>query len=129
MHFVSTSIYKKAKVLALSEGLNPKIFESHHNHPSLLGSEPYVPIEFLFELYETSDDELSPGFSVRQVQQLFSKDYGTLGLAWRTCWYAKDIFQRLLRFMVLVTDHVSAELIEGSGSTELFLDRKPFEEV
>lgn len=123
MHFVSSTILRKALRLAEKEGVNAHLLSEIVSHPSLINQEDYVPIDLLFRTYEIADEYLEPGFSIRQGKQLQSEDYGTLGLSWRTCWYAKDIFYRLVRFMVLVTDHGSTELTEREGELVLKMIR------
>lgn len=83
----------------------------------------YVPIADLLAVYETADEQLKPGFSVRQGCGLQSEDYDTLGLAWRTCLKAKDIFLRLQRFMILVTDYGATHLLEAEGRIRVELER------
>ncbi|NVK75118.1 MAG: AraC family transcriptional regulator ligand-binding domain-containing protein [Oceanospirillaceae bacterium] len=124
MHFVSASILHKALRLARAEGINPALLVHVAEHEAVVKQDAYVPIELLFEVYEMADEYLKPGFAVRQGRQLQSEDYGTLGLSWRTCWYARDIFYRLVRFMVLVTDHGSAEVEEDGGVLTMRLNRE-----
>lgn len=123
MNFVSTSIYNKATRLALSEGLSPAHFQHHQDSKELQQGSKYVPIDLLFEIYELADEFLEPGFGLRQGKQLNSEDYGTLGLSWKTCWQAKEVFDRLERFMVLVTNHGEVQLQETEGITYLSLYR------
>jgi AraC-like DNA-binding protein len=124
MHFVSTSIYHKATRLALNEGLSPGHFAQHQDATELQQGAKYIPIDLLFDIYELADQYLSPGFTVRQGRQLNSEDYGTLGLSWKTCWRAREVFDRLERFMVLVTDHghISIEESGGITNTKLYRD-------
>ncbi len=122
VHFVSASIYHKAKHLALGEGLSPDLF-AHHQQNGDPQSAKYIPIDLLFEIYELADQHLASGFGVRQGQQLNSEDYGTLGLSWRTCWMAKEVFDRIERFMVLVTDHGHVRVEESGGNTTINLSR------
>ncbi|WP_421871664.1 helix-turn-helix domain-containing protein [Marinoscillum sp.] len=123
MPFVSSSIYHKAKKLALSEGLDATVFDGHNGSSELQGGAKYIPIDLLFDTYEAADAQLAPGFAVRQGKQLDSDDYGTLGMSWKTSWQARDVFDRLVRFMVLVTDHGSIKLEEQQGCTSINLDR------
>ena len=123
MHFVSTSIYDKAKRLALSEGLSADYLEHHQNLKELQQGSKYIPINFLFEIYELAVQYLTPGFGVRQGKQLNSGDYGTLGLSWKTCWRAKEVLDRTERFMVLVTDHGSIRVEESKEVTTVYLYR------
>ncbi len=124
MPFVSSSIYHKAKQLALSEGLSTTVFDTHLASNELQSGAKYIPIDLLFDVYEAADDQLAPGFEVRQGKQLDSDDYGTLRMSWKTSWQAREVFDRLVRFMVLVTDHGSVKLEEKQGYTSIILDRR-----
>jgi AraC-like DNA-binding protein len=125
MPFVSSSIYHKARRLALKEGLSPDQFIPHHDHPQIVDSAKYIPIELLFDVYEWADAHLEAGFAVRQGRQLESDDYGTLGLSWKTCWRARDVLDRLERYMVLVTDHGTTRVVEDAGFIQVHLRRPP----
>ncbi len=123
MYFVAATIYQKAKRLALAEGLEPKLLEAIDAAADWKEDQSYLSFQHLLSVYEAADRLLDPGFPVRQGMQLFSEDYGTLGLAWRTCIKAKDIFQRLQRFMVLVTDYGSAHLQEADAKLHIAIER------
>lgn len=123
MYFVSASIYHKANRLALQEGLSPDLI-AHHQHVSeLQQGAKYIPLDLLLEIYELADQSLLPGFGVRQGRQLNSEDYGTLGLSWKTCWRAREVLERVERFMILVTDHGHVRLEETGGIIGLTLFR------
>lgn len=126
MHFVSSSIYHKAARLALSEGLSSDLLTFHNELPEIKSGDKYLPIDRLFEIYELADQHLAPGFGARQGQQLDSADYGTLGLSWRTCWRAREVLDRVERFMVLVTDHGSLQVQEMDGFTKVLLHRDAY---
>lgn len=123
MHFVSSSIYHKATRLALSEGLSPDHFVHHQDSEALRQGAKYIPIDLLLDLYELADQYLEPGFGLRQGRQLNSDDYGTLGLSWKTCRRAKEVLDRIERFMVLVTDHGHVRIEESGGITKVKLYR------
>jgi AraC-like DNA-binding protein len=80
-------------------------------------------MEFLLEVYELADQHLKPAFGLRQGMQLNADDYGTLGLSWKTCWRAKDVLDRIERYMILVTDHGEARIEEKDGTTKIILMR------
>lgn len=122
MHFVSSSIYHKAIRLAFQEGLPPESV-THHNVPNDVR---YIDISLLFDVYEQADKVLNPGFAVRQGKQLHTDDYGTLGLSWKTCWKAKEVFDRIERFMVLVTNHGHVKIEEANGMTKIHLYRDAY---
>lgn len=125
MNFVSTSIYRKALHLALSEGLMPA---SIAHHPPLSGhgkAIQHIPITLLWEVYELANRSLAAGFGIRQGLQLEVDDYGTLGLSWKTCWKARDILERTERYMILITDYGSIKVIDQDEITQLYLHRDP----
>lgn len=123
MYFVSSSIYHKATRLALREGLSPDHFAVHQEAKELQQRSKYIPMDLLCDIYELAGKYLEPGFGVRQGRQLNSEDYGTLGLSWKTCWRAKEVLDRVERFMVLVTDHGHLRIEETNGTTKVTLHR------
>lgn len=126
MPFVSASIYHKATRLAQQEGLLLESLVHHAESKELKEGSKYIPIELLYDVYELAEQQLQPGFGLRQGKQLESDDYGTLGLSWRTCWLAREVLDRLERYMVLVTDHGSISIFEEGGFTRLTLVRDAF---
>ncbi|MBO0340336.1 MAG: AraC family transcriptional regulator ligand-binding domain-containing protein [Bacteroidota bacterium] len=119
MAFVLASIYKKAIALAQKEGLAMDV---------LTALEPgntteHIPIESLLAVYELAEQELMPGFGLRQGKQLDSNDYGTLGLSWKTCLRAVEVLKNVKRYMVLVTNDGSITLEEGPIETKIILHR------
>lgn len=123
MPFVSSSIYHKAVRLALSEGLASQLLETHQHFQESSLHEKYLPINLLFEVYEFADQYLEAGFGIRLGKQMTSDDYGTLGLAWKTCWCARDILTRTVRYMILVTDQGSARIEDTGSNTKIVLER------
>ena len=63
-----------------------------------------VPADNFFELHEYLDKRLGPGFSVRVGQQMKMEDYGVLGLSWKTCSTAREIFERCERYFHLLSN-------------------------
>lgn len=63
-----------------------------------------VPANHFFELHERLDQVLGPGFSVRVGQQMKMDDYGVLGLSWKTCSKAGEIFERCERYFKLLSN-------------------------
>ncbi|MEK6481773.1 helix-turn-helix domain-containing protein [Catalinimonas sp. 4WD22] len=89
----------------------------------IIHGDKYIPMELLLEVYELADQHLKPAFGLRQGMQLTADDYGTLGLSWKTCWRAKDVLDRIERYMILVTDHGEARIEEKDGATKIILMR------
>lgn len=123
MAFVSSSIYHKAVQLSRQEGLNPKLLAHHQQKKEIQEAGKYIPMELLLEVYELADQYLEAAFGLRQGQQLCTDDYGTLGLSWKTCWRAKDVLDRVERYMILVTDHGKMSILESDGITSIKLYR------
>lgn len=124
MTFVSSSIYHKAALLSLSEGLPSRLLAHLKERNEIIRGDKYIPTELLLQVYELADKHLETGFGVRQGMQLSSEDYGTLGLSWRTCWRAKDVLDRTARYMILVTDHGSVRIEDSEGYTKIVLLRE-----
>lgn len=123
MPFVSASIYHKAIRLAFQEGLSPDLLAHHRERQEIRKGAPYLPMDLLLEAYELADQHLAAGFGVRQGIQLHSDDYGTLGLSWKTCWRARDVLERIERYMILVTDQGEARLEPHPQTTRMYLLR------
>lgn len=124
MPFVSSSIYKKALQLAISEGLSTELLGENH---TLNLTDAYVPMTSLLDVYELAEDHLAPNFGLRQGKQLNSNDYGTLGLSWKTCLEAIDVLRNVKRYMVLVTNDGSISLSENASTITLTLDRDVYQ--
>ena len=89
---------------ALVEGMSAKDFESLPIPASKMKDIKAVPAENFFELHEMLDKTLGPGFSVRVGQQMKIDDYGVLGLSWKTCSKAGEIFERCERYFHLLSN-------------------------
>ena len=63
-----------------------------------------VPADEFFAVHELVDHKLGPGFSVRVGQEMKIEDYGVLGLSWRTCARAGEIFERSERYFFLLSN-------------------------
>lgn len=124
MPFVSASIYQKAIQLSLSEGLSPGLLAPHFENLNHKSGSKYVPMDWLLDIYELAEQHLKAGYGIRQGRQCHSDDYGTLGLAWKTCWRARDVLDRAERYMILVTDQGTARIEENGGITKICLTRQ-----
>lgn len=124
MPFVSSSIYHKARRLSLQEGLAPELLHHHAGRKEITDGSRYLPMELLLDVYELADHHLEAGFGVRQGRQLNPDDYGTVGLSWKTCWRAREVLDRIERYIILVTDEGSVRIEEFNGVTRFFLIRK-----
>lgn len=104
MNYISISLYRKVINHALTEGMTPEDFKDLPIPIASMEDIQAVPADNFFELHEMIDQALGPGFSVRVGQQMKIDDYGVLGLSWRTCSKAGEIFERCERYFHLLSN-------------------------
>ena len=104
MNYISISLYRKMIDHALSEGMIREDFQDLPIPIDALGEIQAVPADLFFELHEMLDQNLGPGFSVRVGQQMKMEDYGVLGLSWKTCSKAGEIYERCERYFHLLSN-------------------------
>lgn len=104
MNYISVSLYQKVIDHALNEGMTREDFKDLPIPVEALGDIKAVPADRFFELHERLDQELGPGFAVRVGQQMKMDDYGVLGLSWKTCSKAGEIFERCERYFKLLSN-------------------------
>jgi AraC-like DNA-binding protein len=83
-----------------------------------------VPANHFFELHEKIDKELGPSFSVRIGQQMKIDDYGVLGLSWKTCSWAGEIFERSERYFKLLSNTYLFKVEKDSEISRVYLNRE-----
>ncbi|MCB0283586.1 MAG: AraC family transcriptional regulator ligand-binding domain-containing protein [Calditrichaeota bacterium] len=83
-----------------------------------------VPANHFFELHEKLDKKLGPGFSVRVGQQMKIDDYGVLGLSWKTCSWAGEIFERSERYFKLLSNTYFFKVESESEISRIYLNRE-----
>lgn len=93
-------------------------------HDALAGIQA-VPADHFFELHEILDRELGPGFAIRVGQQMKISDYGVLGLSWRTCSWAGEIFERSERYFKLLSDTYDFKVERKGFASVIHLNREP----
>ena len=108
---------------ALVEGLDRKHFEHLPIPIDALDSVKAVPADQFFAVHEMLDELLGPGFSVRVGQEMKMDDYGVLGLSWKTCSQAKEIYERSERYFMLLSDTYVFKLEEQGDYTNILLYR------
>jgi len=104
MQYTAVSLYRKMIECALKEGMSVDYFNQLTTPYHSLAQVQAVPASEFFKLHERLDDILGPGFSVRVGQQMKIEDYGVLGLSWRTCSKAVEIFERSERYFKLLSN-------------------------
>ncbi|MEL6559614.1 MAG: AraC family transcriptional regulator ligand-binding domain-containing protein, partial [Bacteroidota bacterium] len=62
-------------------------------------------------------------FSVRVGQQMKIEDYGVLGLAWKTCSWVGEIFDRSERYFKLLSDTYVFRVEKGKDISKVYLHR------
>lgn len=104
MNYISISLYRKVINHALNKGMTPGDFSDLPIPIASMKEIRAVPADHFFELHELLDDRLGPGFSVQVGQQMKMDDYGVLGLSWKTCSQAGEIFERSERYFQLLSN-------------------------
>ncbi|MFK8162189.1 MAG: AraC family transcriptional regulator ligand-binding domain-containing protein [Lewinella sp.] len=84
-----------------------------------------VPADDFFALHEHLDDLLGPGFAIRVGQQMKIEDYGVLGLSWRTCSQAKEIYERSERYFKLLSNTYVFKVLPEAEESHIVLHRAP----
>lgn len=104
MQYISISLYRKMIHYAMEEGMTEEDFKDLPIPITAMETIQAVPADQFFALHERLDDALGPGFSVRIGQQMKMDDYGVLGLSWKTCSKAGEIFERCERYFHLLSN-------------------------
>ena len=123
MNYISISLYRKLINCALSEGMSRENFTDLPTPIDAIDSIKAVPADHFFELHEILDEKLGPGFSVRAGQQMKIEDYGVLGLSWRTCSWAGEIFDRSERYFRLLSNTYVFKVDKNNDISYVYLYR------
>lgn len=118
------SLYRKVVNHALKEGLAPEALAGLPTPPDAMDTIQAVPSDHFFSLHELVDQKLGPGFSVRVGQEMVIEDYGVLGLSWRTCSYAGEIFDRSERYFKLLSDTYVFKVEKQREVSDIYLMRE-----
>lgn len=124
MKYISTKLYRKVIDYAIREGMSHSYFKYLPTSIDLIDNIQAVPADHFFELHERIDTELGPGFSVRVGQQMKIEDYGVLGLSWRTCSWAGEIFERSERYFKLLSNTYLFKVEKISKISRVYLNRQ-----
>ena len=126
MSFISSYLYRKVANHAIKEGMKLSDFSDAPVPLNSVTGPQTVPADQFFDLHEKVDNALKPGFSVRVGQQMVIEDYGVLGLSWRTCSKAREIFERSERYFSLMTDTYVFKVEDEGDLTKLYLFREAY---
>ena len=126
MNYISINLYRKIINHALYEGMTRDDFKGLSTPVDAIREIQAVPADHFFELHELIDQKLGPGFSVRVGQQMKIKDYGVLGLSWKTCSWAGEIFDRSERYFKLLSNTYFFSVEKGPEISHIYLNRDAF---
>ncbi len=125
VNYISASLYRKMIGHALHEGMARVDFEQLPTSLDVLDRAQVVPADHFFALHELLDERLGPGFSIRVGQEMKMDDYGVLGLSWKTCSWAGEIFARSERYFKLLSDTYMFKVEEKGAFSDVYLHREP----
>ena len=124
MKYISIKLYRKVLDHAISEGMKRDYFRDLPAPIDSIDNIQSVPSDHFFELHETLEKELGPGFSVRVGQQMKLEDYGVLGLSWKTCSWAGEIFDRCERYFKLLSNTYVFKVEKMEKISRVYLNRE-----
>lgn len=126
MQYISINLYRKMINHALAEGLEERDFDELPIPPAAMEELRAVPAENFFALHEWLDQKLGPGFSVRVGREMKIEDYGVLGLSWRTCSTAGEIFERCERYFHLLSNTYVFKVEREADLSHVYLYREAY---
>lgn len=118
-------LYRKMLNQALAEGMRVQDFSDLPTSYETIDDLQAVPADHFFYLHEFLDEQLGPGFSIRVGQEMKIDDYGVLGLSWRTCSRAGEIFERSERYFKLLSNTYVFKVEKGKELSQVYLNRDP----
>lgn len=125
MNYISLSLYKKVINHALYEGMSRDDLNNLPTPIDSIDKLKAVPAEHFFKLHEILDEKLGPGFSIRVGQEMKIEDYGVLGLSWRTCSWAGEIFERSERYFKFLSNTYVFSVEKNADQSHIYLHREP----
>jgi AraC-like DNA-binding protein len=126
MNYISVSLYRKVINHALNEGLTSYDLKDLPTPIDIIDDVQAIPADHLFEIHEMFDRKLGPGFSIRVGQEMKIEDYGVLGLSWRTCSRAGEIFERSERYFKLLSNTYVFKVAKKDARSVIYLLREPY---
>lgn len=111
---------------ALHEGMSEEDFKDLPIPIESLSNVQAVPADNFFALHEMLDEVLGPGFAARIGQEMKMDDYGVLGLSWKTCSKAGEIFERSERYFQLLSNTYVFKVEREGEFSKIFLYRDAY---
>ncbi|MEL6865050.1 MAG: AraC family transcriptional regulator ligand-binding domain-containing protein [Bacteroidota bacterium] len=124
MEYISINLYRKMIHHAMSEGMTQEDLKDLPIPIEAMKDIQAVPADVFFGLHEFLDVRLGPGFSVRVGQEMKMDDYGLLGLSWKTCSRAGEIFERCERYFHLLSNTYVFKVGKEENLSKIFLFRE-----
>ena len=124
MKYISIKLYRKVLDHAISEGMTLDCFRDLSIPIDTIDNIQAVSADHFFELHEKIEKKLGPGFSVRVGQQMKLEDYGVLGLSWKTCSWAGEIFERCDRYFKLLSNTYLFKVEQNEKISRVYLNRE-----
>ncbi|WP_445384737.1 helix-turn-helix domain-containing protein [Robiginitalea sp. IMCC44478] len=125
MAYISKDLYKDVYSFAQSEGISREDLNGTVTPDDLEHSSAF-PSDQFFALHELADSKLQPGFSLRVGLATKIEDYGVLGLSWKTCSWAGEIFERCDRYFSILSDTYVFKIHKSEGFRKILLLREPY---
>ncbi|WP_157807172.1 AraC family transcriptional regulator [Algoriphagus formosus] len=125
MKYISINLYRKIIECAIEEGMSKEDFIDLPTSIDSIHLIKAVPADHFFGLHELLDEKLGPGFAIRVGQKMEIEDYGVLGLSWRTCSWAGEIFERSERYFKLLSNTYFFKVEREGIFSHVFLLREP----
>ncbi len=126
MKYISVNLYRKIIEHALSEGMSREDFKNLAVPIDSIKEVQAVPADVFFEAHELIDSAIGPGFSVRVGQEMKMDDYGILGMSWKTCSRAGEIFERAERYFMLLSNTYVFKVEKNIDNSEVHLFRDSY---
>jgi len=126
MKYISMHLYRKVINHALAEGMSRDDFADLLVPLDKINDIQAVPADDFFAVHELIDRKLGPGFSVRVGQEMKIEDYGVLGLSWRTCARAGELFERCERYFFLLSNTYLFKIDQREDTSYIHLHREAY---
>lgn len=126
MNYIAISLYRKMLNQAMAEGMTQDDFLNLPTPIHTIDDLQAVPADHFFELHEMLDERLGPGFSIRVGQEMKIEDYGVLGLSWKTCEKAGEIFERSERYFKMLSNTYVFRVEKAMEISTVYLNREPY---
>ncbi|MDV7140184.1 AraC family transcriptional regulator ligand-binding domain-containing protein [Maribacter sp. TH_r10] len=124
MKYFSVNLYRKMLDCAKEEGMSGEDFMDLSTPINALNHLQVVSAEEFLTLHELLADKLGRGFAVRVGQKMIIKDYGVLGLSWRTCSRVGEIFERSERYFKLLSNTFDWQIKKEGSVSHIVLNRE-----